>query len=306
MEISNKLKDRFCKDCKIPIKIFQEPYFTDRLELLDPFYDCINKWNLYLTELSKYDNEQDYYEDYNAVKDSAINFIKSTPAYIAFNEMDMNQFRINHTNLPATDIFKSYNDNKMFISIDMKKANFSTLRNFGDMFDNATTWEEFISKFTNNQHIINSKYIRQVILGNCNPKRHITYEKYLMDNLLTKILTIVDISNIVFFSNDEIVIDVENINDKNELKNKIINITSKENIPYRVELFKLIKIGNLGYAKIINDNKLIYSNYTFKCVDSTTIPFIIRHILKQDIQENDKVFITSDGYLAKLIDYPII
>ena len=33
---------------------------------------------------------------------------------------------------------------------------------------------------------------------------------------------------------------------------------------------------------------------------------IIRYILKQDIQENDKVFITSDGYLAKLIDYPSI
>ena len=34
-EISTKLKERFCTDCNIPIKIFKEPYFMDRLELLN-------------------------------------------------------------------------------------------------------------------------------------------------------------------------------------------------------------------------------------------------------------------------------
>ena len=53
-----------------------------------------------------------------------------------------------------------------------------------DLKIGTKTWEEFISKFTENKHIINSKYIRQVILGNCNPKRHITYEKYLMNEVL--------------------------------------------------------------------------------------------------------------------------
>lgn len=27
MEISNRTKERFCKDCNIPIRLFQEPYF---------------------------------------------------------------------------------------------------------------------------------------------------------------------------------------------------------------------------------------------------------------------------------------
>ena len=62
----------------------------------------------------------------------------------------------------------------------MNKANFSALHNYNsNIFNNKNTWEEYVSNFTNNEHIINSKYIRQVVLGNCNPKRCITYEKYL-------------------------------------------------------------------------------------------------------------------------------
>ncbi len=34
-------KERFCKDRNIPIRIFQEPYFTDRLTLYDKFYGTL-------------------------------------------------------------------------------------------------------------------------------------------------------------------------------------------------------------------------------------------------------------------------
>ena len=298
-DVTPKLKEKFCKDCKIPIKIFKEPYFMNRLMLLDPYYDTMNKWFLFLDELSKYNTEQDFYEEYNSIKDNAIDYIKSTDAYNEFNSIDMNQFAVTHKNLPNKDIFKPSNDGKMFLSIDMKKANFSALRLYGDMFKGATTWEEFLSTFTTNKHIINSKYIRQVILGNCNPKRHITYEKYLMDQLLSKLLTFVNIDDVVFFSNDEIIIKLDNIKNIEYFKNKIVDITNNEKIPFRVEVFKLIKIGkSSGYAKCIN------GTYDFKCIDSNTIPFIIRYLRNEPVTDDDLVFVNSDGYLAKYIEYP--
>ena len=76
MEASNKAKERFCKDCNIPIKIYQEPYFKDRLELYDRFYGTLDKWRIFTRELQKYKSEQDYFEEYNRVKDTAINSIK--------------------------------------------------------------------------------------------------------------------------------------------------------------------------------------------------------------------------------------
>lgn len=209
MVISNKIKERFCKDCNIPLRLFHEPYFTDRLKLYDKYYNTLSKWYLFVEELQKYNCEQDYFEEYNRVKDAAINDIKKSDGFQRFNEEDMSNYSVKYTNLPSKDIFKPSNDKKLFISIDMRKANFSALRHYdSDIFEEADTWEEFIGKYTSNKHIINSKYIRQVILGNCNPKRQATYEKYMMDTILTHIEKYNLNDKIVFFSNDEIVFDM--------------------------------------------------------------------------------------------------
>lgn len=308
MEVSTRAKERFCKDCNIPIRLFQEPYFTDRLTLFDKFYGTLEKWNLFVEELQKYNCEQDYFEEYNRVKDSAILTIKESEAYQRFNSDDMNKYRVTHENLPNKDIFKPTNDGKSFISIDMRKANFSSLHHYSaDMFG-VNTWEEFISRFTDNKHIINSKYIRQVILGNCNPKRHITYEKYLMDILLTDLLEkYVPIERVVFFSNDEIVIDVSDMNKSRQVLlafnlERYLNDVSPE---FKLELFVLYKIhGTDGYYKeILNENG--EKDIEFKCLDNYMMTFVIRHFLGEEVTDSDKAFY-HEGLLAQFIEVPKI
>ena len=310
MEVSIRAKERFCKDCNIPIRIFQEPYFTDRLTLYDKFYGTLEKWNIFLSELAKYHCEQDYFEEYNRVKDSAILGIKNTKAYQKFNEEDMNKYSLLYKDIPNKDIFKPSNDRKCFISIDMRKANFSSLHYYNkDIFDGADSWEDFIGKYTNNQHIINIKYIRQVILGNCNPKRHIVYEKYLMVGILTYLTEIfVSIMDrVIFFSNDEIILDVSDMD-----KNKQERITSKISycmeimpVPLKTELFVLHKIiGTDGYYKeIIGKNGNV--KIEFKCLDNFVLPFVLRKFLGEEIIESDKVFY-HEGSLAKFIEIPQI
>lgn len=309
MEISTRAKERFCKDCNIPIRIFQEPYFIDRLTLYDKFYGTLEKWDIFLNELSKYHCEQDYFEEYNRVKDAAILDIKNTEAYQKFNEGDMNKYAVTHKNFPNKDIFKPSNDGKCFISIDMRKANFSSLYHYSsNIFGGAESWEEFIGRYTDNQHIINSKYIRQVILGNCNPKRHITYEKYLMDGALTYLTEVfVSMDRVAFFSNDEIVIDVSDM-DKNKQERIVFAIRNGMKdmpVPLKTELFVLHKIvGTDGYYKeIIDENG--NTEIKFKCLDNYALPFVLRKFLGEDIIESDKVFY-HEGLLAKFIDAPQI
>lgn len=309
MDVSVRAKERFCKDCNIPIRLFQEPYFTDRLKLFDKFYGTLEKWNIFLEGLQKYHCEQDYFEEYNRVKDAAILSIKNSEAYQKFNEEDMNKYRITYENLPNKDIFKPSNDGKLFISIDMRKANFSSLYHYDNsMFSGTKTWEEFISKFTENKHIINSKYIRQVILGNCNPKRHITYEKYLMNEVLDVLIKEIGywFDEIVFFSNDEIVIDMGNYADC--IRNRNITKSKLEeyfDFPLNVELFYLHKInGTDGYYKeIVKD--INERSFEFKCLDNYMLPFVIRNFLGEEITDSDKVFY-HEGLLAKFIEVPKI
>lgn len=303
--ISPKIMERFCKDCNLPIKLFQQPYFTKRLHLYDPFYNCIRKWNIFLEAYKHYTNEQAYYEDYNRIKDEAIRDIKASKAWQLFNIIDMNQFAVTHKNLPSKDIFKPSNDGKTFISIDMKKANFSALRNYDpSIFHDAGYWEEFISNYTQNLHIRNSKYIRQVILGNCNPKRQTTYERYLMDTVLNYIIDeFVPITNIVFFATDEIIIDIseKSENEQNRLAAEITDVMYSLDLPLRTELFTLHAIkGTNGYFKEKSDGTV-----EFKCLDAYMLPFVIRTMNHEPVEEHDKIFY-HEGLLSKFIEEPII
>lgn len=311
MVISNKLKERFCKDCNIPLRLFHEPYFTDRLKLYDKYYNTLSKLDLFVEELQKYNCEQDYFEEYNRVKDAAINDIKKSDGFQRFNEEDMNKYSAKYTNLPSKDIFKPSNDGKLFISIDMKKANFSVLKHYdSDIFGKAETWEEFIGKYTSNKHIINSKYIRQVILGNCNPKRQVTYEKCIMGQVLEFLIDVEKmgyfLNEIVFFSNDEIVIDMEEyVNCINNRKITESKIKEYFDVSFKVELFYLRKInGTNGYYKEIIKT-LDEREYEFKCLDSYMLPFVLRKFQNQEITESDKVFY-HEGMLSKFIEVPEI
>lgn len=309
MEVSEKLKERFCKDCNIPLRLYKEPYFTERLQLYDSYYNTLDKWNIFVRELEKYKCEQDYLEEYNRVKNVAINDIKISDGYKRFNEEDMNKYTVKYKDLPSKDIYKPSNVGKLFISIDMRKANFSALKFYNrSIFDNANTWEEFIERYTENKHIVNSKYIRQVILGNCNPKRQVTYEKYLMGLVLEVLIDELgySASDIAFFSNDEIVIDMGKYEDSIR-KRELIEwqIKGYFNIPFRIELFYLRKItGTNGYYKEIVKN-IIEREYEFKCLNNYVLPFVLRKFNGEEITENDKVFY-HEGLLSKFIEIPEI
>ena len=304
--VSVKAKERFCRDCKIPINLFQEPYFMERLKLCDSLYDSMRKWEQFLSEFSKYSNEQDYFEDYNRVKDTAINDIKSTAAYQQFNNCDMNQYGVK-TSIPKGDIYKPSNVGREFISVDMRKANFSALRHYdASIFFGAKTWEDFIGRYTNNKHIIESKYIRQVIMGNCNPKRHVTYEKYLMNSALCGIVGYgVPLATVKSFSDDEIVFDItETASAVLGTMAQIREAISGVGVPFRVQHFKLHKIeGTDGYYKEIHDGNK--TSLELKCVDSFSLPFILRKFAGEEVDDSDKVFF-HNGLMAMYIDVPEI
>ena len=309
MDISEKLKERFCKDCNIPLKLFKEPYFTDRLQLYDNYYNTLDKWNIFVRELEKYKCEQDYLEEYNRVKDAAIKNIKDSDGYKSLNAEDMGKYSLKYKDLPGKDIYKPSNIGKLFISIDMRKANFSALKFYDkSIFSNADTWEEFVGRYTENKHIVNSKYIRQVVLGNCNPKRHITYEKYLMGLVLEVLIDELgySASDIAFFSNDEIVINMGKYEDcinKQKILEMVVNV--RFNIPFRIELFYLHKItGTDGYYKELVKN-IIKKEYEFKCLNNYMMPFVLRKFNGEEITENDKVFY-HEGLLSKFIEIPEI
>lgn len=140
-------------------------------------------------------------------------------------------------------------------------------------------------------------------MGNCNPKRHITYEKYLMDKVLSCLSNISGfIDKVVFFSNDEIIIDISDL-EKSKLKiimKQIENNIKDLTIPLKVELFTLYKIKETSgyYKEIFYEDR--EAEIEFKCLDSYSLPFVIRQFMGEEVTDSDKVFY-FEGRLAQFL-----
>lgn len=320
MHITEKLKSRFAKDMSIPIGVVKEPYFEERLDLYEDLYGARTKYNEFTWMLAeKFKFEQDYFEFYNSIKDKMMNDIKSSEAFQRFNNEDMNRFACeDRGSFCGKDIFHDSNNGRVFISIDMIKANFSALSLYDkSMFDNAETWDDFVLKYTDLEYIRYSKYIRQVVLGNCNPKRHITYEKYITNVLLCEILDnmhIVFPYKIVFVSNDEIVLDITEAYESNPMNYKVFiehlihvilnaNLSGREisKFPdFRFTPFRLQKITESGgyMERSLDDGSI-----DLKCVNNFELPFIARKIKGEIYKESDFVFM-HEGRLCKYLEAP--
>ena len=312
MEITNSLKNRFCKDTKINIEVLQEPYFSKRLELYDNQFNVIEKYKSFLDILSNFESEQDYFEYYNSTKEKIINHLKNSEGIKNLIKADFKKFQIPNTGITQKHIFKESNVGKALLSIDMVKANFSSLKHYDKSIFKVdstlcNTYEEFVRQFTEYEYIINSKYIRQVVFGTVNPKRQVMYEKYLMYKILLLIEEVlradqVDLLDIALnFSNDEIVIDVTNLDEKllENLKDKIVN--NELNLPLKLEQYVLGKIQDTdGYAKVFEDGQV-----DIKCLNNLMYPFVLRFLNGEEIQEEDKVFF-HEGRLATFIETPEI
>lgn len=296
---STILKKRFIRDCGLPITVYDNPYFLQRLETINPLFGCLKKWDRYCDEVAAFDSEQSYLEWYNATKDAIINAIKNHPIYQEFNALTLSKTT---QEVSKNNLYIEPNNGGLFISIDMKKANFSSMRYFSpEIFNGCDTWEEFVGQFTDSQHFAGSKYIRQVIFGACNPKRQIKYESYLMERIYNKIKQWFEQLNVFSLGEDEIIIPLVqkhtnglDVISTSELKNAIPDDLKSL---VRVEIFSLHKAGNYGWFKSFpfSDKPL-----DFKCVDAEIFHQLWKHYQDIEITEDDLVFY-HNGQLAKFL-----
>ena len=276
MLYNRELAKRFISDYKLQIPLINEKYFFYHLALYQEDYNSLEYYFELLDMIGKKygGNCNKFLEDYYNVRDKIITTIVESEAFQKFNTMDMNVFTIkDRPNITSDNIYNNDNIGKFFISIDLKKANFQTLRNIDkDIVFGADTYEEFIGKFTDLDYIKESKYTRQVIWGKCNPKRHITAEKYFIIQIYKKVIEEFPYlyDKCVSLSNDEMIFKVDFLryNDKLtcfSLKKDIQTIAKEIGFDVHVEFFHL-----KGYNLVFKESRSIRKTFFMKdyfCTD---------------------------------------
>ena len=245
METSTDLKQlraRFVSDMNIPIQVLQSPYFEDRLELLEEEYGAKTSYDELMSLIDERfeSNPNKFLEYYHQVRDDIITTVTNSDAYKEF--ISDNKFVKNFTpKCGNRNLYTNEQDGCMFISYDMKKANFQTLRyaNPAIVYD-ADTYEDFIGKFTDLDYIKKSKYTRQVIFGKMNPKRTMNLEKWITNEFTKTLndLAAMRYSELFSLNADEIILKW-NGNEEEFNKIEIVPSIIFEGVEYKGSKFKL-------------------------------------------------------------------
>lgn len=170
---------RFTKDYNLPINIFDEEMFNYYRTLYKDFWPAKEE-ALMNEEIVQHDgNINLWLEDYSKLRDKIIYSIEDSEPYLEFNSVDlMEKYPLSDITFGERYVYSHETDGKIFISVDLKKANFQALKYAGVIPDE--TYEDFIKRMGGSEYFASSKYLRQVIFGKLNPKRQIRVEKYLL------------------------------------------------------------------------------------------------------------------------------
>lgn len=293
---------RWSKDYNLPIKIYQEPYFSYLINLYDNYLHTKNKLNLLEETVSKFETEDKFLAYYYEVRDNVIQSMKSKQEFQDFNIGDLSKFNIT-SSYPKNDIYKQTCVNKCFVSIDLVKANYQALKFISpEIVSNTNSYEEFIKLFTDLDYMAKSKYLRQVIFGNINPKRQIKVERYLIEQVIDLMLEgdYFKQGEIQMASSDEVVFElseelVPKYAESSDLLKELVKATL--NIDVDIEVFKLVSVEGKYYAKEFLNKK----GYELKAVPQIYFPQVYKKYNKLDLEENDLVFF-HEGQIAKFLN----
>ena len=303
------LRRRFVKDFNLPINLIDSPYFEYYMDRYDffPREDWDKLLNLIDTEYNG--NIDKWLENYAQIRDNIITSIETSDAFKEFNSADMKMWKTPTFSVGDLNIYNNTNTGRYFISIDLKKANFQALKHFNpDIVKNCDTYEDLMSYFGGDDYFKKSKYTRQVIFGKLNPKRTITYEKYLIGKIFTNPNNFIfkhlyNKCNLVTVKSDEIVFEIDDHAVLREIDKTILNVLKTEiksnvGLDVSVEAFYLNRIvcenhnGTTvdGYIRdFYLDNKM-----DLKSVSSIFHPQIYAFSKGLEITDNDLFFRAED------------
>lgn len=238
------LRKRFKKDTGLPLVVFIDPYFDyalDRLSAKDQYENFIQM-------VDRLGGEQAFFSAAKTLITDMTEAIKSHEDYEKFQNFDLQslQKEMRHSFGKHSPVFRPENDGKWFTSVDLKKANFQIMRrHYPGIFFPHNTYQEWVGSFTTDDYFIKSKQIRQVVFGQCNPKRQQSLQRALMDQVWSRLEKGL---RVVGATSDELIIFHEEhpVDDLNKI---LIQCTAFPEVELHIKQFQLRQIEDKPYYK---------------------------------------------------------
>lgn len=223
------LAQRFVNDYRLPIPIMGDKMFEYHLNLYEKEFHALTKWNT-LWDMIDHRFEGDpekFLTEFYKIREKIVTEVPKNEAFQNLNNCDMSVYSTKTLHPRCASLYNETNIGNYFVSIDLTKGNFQAL-NYVDkeILLNSKTYIDFIRKFTDIYYIEESKYFRQVIFGQMNPKRHITVEKYMMDKIYDLVVDRYNLTKLIVSNSDELIFEIDT---------PMLDLPTSSMMEYRIE-----------------------------------------------------------------------
>ena len=300
-----QFRGRFVDDNQLPMTVVEDPYFEERIKMLEGEFHAQLKYLLLMeTVRDKFDgNMQKFLEHRHSVKDQILSHILNSEGYKAMLA-DKSPLEDCKLVVGANELYTEQQDGGLFLSFDMIKANFQALRYVDPsiVFD-CDTWEEFVARFSDVEYLASAKQVRQEVLGKLNGKRLAAIEKYHSNEFAKKLRECYgDWLTPFSIKTDEIILKFKG----SEKEFERLNVKNEEfnGFKFRANKFKL---NMRTFKRAFSDKRInIFEKEDFldghrrnlKCVPATYYPQVYKLLNGMEISDSDLVF-SSDHELCK-------
>lgn len=292
------VRKRFVDDSKLPIPVLEDPYFEFYLNLYEKEWKAKTDYERLVSIIEK---KPEFFNRFYEIREAMIQWIKSKESFNRFNTCDIHALYGNpeFPNINSKSIYHEGNTDGYFVSLDLKKANLQALKYWDpDMFKGNTideAWSWWVKELCGGDedlewYIKKSKYIRQVVFGNCNPSRQIKLERWMVGNAAKEFITLFGLpeENVIFASSDEVVIKVDSYKEGlQEIADKVFDSTKVE---LRAQSFKL---ESVAYKNSTGSTVRLYKKiYSDGSIDFKDVP---RHYFAQIYEDQNGINPDSEG-----------
>ena len=137
---SRNLNKYFCELYELPIAVYNEPYFSDRLNALDPVYDCVSSYERFCRMASAFDSDTELTGALTANMVELIEHLRSSLAPMTANKDMVYPPKPNM----MFSLYTSDNNAKSFISIRLKEGWYSAYKHLLNKTPEKD-WSNFVS-----------------------------------------------------------------------------------------------------------------------------------------------------------------
>lgn len=294
-DINQVMNKNFIRTFKLPIAIDREPYFSYFLNLLDPYYDTLRKFEMFKKSFDAHGEMM--FKNNALILNDTLKYLSQKPEYVRFSKMDMKPFQ-KSLSISKKDLYTTGNEGRVYISIDLVKANFQSLKLVEPtLFDGHTTFNDFAISRGFDEVLLNSKITRQVIFGGLSPARQQSIQQFMMEKI---IIDLIDKGfkkeGIFSLSSDEMFFEDVGY-DLEEIK----ETANRLGYEIRVERFDLVKPFERAYfVKEGHDG-----SREFKMVSTAVMAEFIKKYEGRPLEDTDLYFYDENKRLSKFIETSI-